>query len=127
MVSPLPPPNYPPSPEQPDFIPVGTEAVDEAEESSQQDQMEDVSSSTEIDKAQSSSVLREPASVEQEAVGETSSTIIPRPKPKVNSFILLTHFLVSLLPPFLPLLSLTLLYPIFSSSLIDYCGSSFSH
>ena len=196
MVSPLPPPNYPPSPEQPDPVPVRMESVDKAEEPCQQDQMEDISiletssavdknhsspvlrevgtesvdeakescqpdqredisiqgapsstivnnnhlssvlrevkmdtvdqteescqqnqredisiqgtlSSTTVDKTHSSSVLTEPASLEQEAVRQTSSTMIPRPKTKVNVFCS-PHFFVSL--PFLSLLSLILSY-----------------
>ena len=129
VISPLPPPNYPPSPEQPDSVPVGTETVDEAEESCQQDQTEDISiqgmpASTAVDETHSPSVLQALASLNQEAIGETSSTVIPRPKPKVNGFILLTLFLISLTPT--PASSsLVLLCPNFSSSLIDYRACSF--
>ena len=64
MVSPLPPPNYPPSPEQLDPVPVQTESVDKAEEPCQQDLTEDITvletpCSTAVDKDHSSSVQRE--------------------------------------------------------------------
>ena len=101
VTSPLPPPNYPLSPEQPDLATVGTGTVDAAEESCQQVQEEDATiqgtpSFTAIDQTPSPTP-KTSASLEEEAVGETSSTVIPRPRSKVNGFVLLTYFLVSLI------------------------------